>query len=56
MYFFDLQVSKSPQAKKHFQKCCSDASQEVLELVAFCKTRFQTWELVLKRFLELDKV
>lgn len=30
--------------------------KEVLQLVAFCKTRFQTWEAVLERFIKLDKV
>ena len=57
-----MQVRKSPPAKKYFRKCCKaikalkDAGVNVCELVPFCKTRWETWEAVIDRFILLEEV
>lgn len=51
-------VRKSPQAKVYFRQCCSqtDNNTKAKELIPFCKTRWETWENVMGRLVDLKRV
>ena len=50
-------VCKSPQAKAFFRQCCgqTDNGTKAKELIPFCKTQWETWEMVMGRLLDLKR-
>lgn len=56
-----MEVRRSPAAKKYFKYCVemimhNDKTAKDLELIAYCATRWETWECVIERMLKLRKV
>lgn len=51
-----FQIRKSPQARKYFDKCCTEVEVSVLELLKWIRTRWASLFKMLERMLRLRKV
>ena len=49
-------IRRSPQAKSYFCDCCRRVNIPIRELLPFCNTRWESWQTVLERYLEVKDV